>query len=77
MIKNEESQAEDIEKIDEAGEVLQKEYEFTSKDCQYKQRGPYLVCVRCELQHALYIGMDKMMTGEDENGRPILTKRTI
>jgi hypothetical protein len=64
------------ENEEDLGEVLQKEYEFIPNAlCKYKQRGPYLVCVSCELQHAVYIGMSKMMVGEDENGRPILKDR--
>lgn len=62
--------------IIEDGEILQKEYEFIpSALCKYKQRGPYLVCVSCELQHAQFIGMDKIMIGEDEHGKPILKNR--
>lgn len=67
-----------VEEIQEYGEVLQKEYEFTPHAlCKYKQRGPYLVCTSCELQHAVFIGMDKMMVGEDEDGRPIIQRRTF
>lgn len=59
-------------------EVLQLEYEFKpSALCKYIQRGPYLVCTSCELQHAVHIGIDKIMTGEDEHGKPILVKRTF
>lgn len=41
----------------------------------YKQQGYYLICSSCELQHAVHIGPDKLMIGEDEEGRPILSKR--
>ena len=41
----------------------------------YRQQGPYLVCNSCELQHAVFVGIDKVMTGVDDHGRPILTKR--
>jgi len=68
---------EDDEVVPET-EVLQREYEFIPNAlCRFKQRGPYLVCVSCELQHAVYIGMDKMMVGEDEEGKPLIEKRTI
>lgn len=36
----------------------------------WRQQGPYLVCRACELHHAIYIGMDKIMIGEDAEGRP-------
>jgi hypothetical protein len=42
---------------------------------EWRQRGPYLVCVSCELQHAVFIGMDLIMTGLDKEGQPILKKR--
>ena len=41
----------------------------------WRQQGPYLVCKSCELQHAIYIGMDKLLVGLDESGRPILKDR--
>ena len=41
----------------------------------WRQRGYYLVCVSCELQHAVFIGKDLIMVGEDKNGEPILKKR--
>lgn len=59
-------------------EVLEKVYEFQpSALCRYKQRGTYLVCTSCELQHAIHIGINKMMVGEDEHGQPILEDRTV
>jgi hypothetical protein len=42
----------------------------------YRQEGPYLVCRGCELHHAIYIGMEKIMVGENEKGEPILKKRS-
>lgn len=41
----------------------------------YRQEGYYLVCKSCELHHAVFIGPDKIMVGEDEKGNPILKKR--
>jgi len=42
---------------------------------EWRQRGPYLVCMSCEIQHAVWIGMDKIMVGIDKKGQPILKKR--
>jgi hypothetical protein len=42
---------------------------------QWQQQGPYLICKSCELQHAIYIGMNKLMIGAKENGEPILKSR--
>lgn len=77
MNEKEEPKQEENSKADDLGEVLQKDYEFIpNAQCQYKQRGPYLVCVSCELQHATYIGMDRIMVGEDKDGKPILKARS-
>jgi hypothetical protein len=46
-----------------------------SGDHRWRQQGPYLVCKSCELQHAVYIGSDKIMVGLDGNGKPILKNR--
>lgn len=43
---------------------------------EWRQRGPYLVCKSCELEHATWIGMTKIMVGIHEDGQPILKDRT-
>lgn len=42
----------------------------------YRQQGPYLVCRGCELHHAIYIGMEHIMVGEDSEGKPVLRRRS-
>lgn len=42
---------------------------------EWRQRGPYAVCTSCELEHALYIGMDQTLIGIDKQGQPILKKK--
>lgn len=42
---------------------------------EWRQQSIYLVCKSCELIHAVYIGMDKMMVGTKEDGTPILVNR--
>lgn len=42
---------------------------------EWRQQGPYLICKSCELTHALYIGMNKILVGFREDGKPILEKR--
>jgi hypothetical protein len=54
---------------------LEKDFEFTPHGCQFRQRGPYLVCISCEVQHATYLGMDRIMVGEDSDGKPIIKIR--
>jgi len=44
---------------------------FPSGKHIWRQQGPYTVCQNCVLHHAVFIGMDKVMIGE-EDGQPIL-----
>jgi hypothetical protein len=41
----------------------------------WRQEGPYLVCRGCELHHAVWVGMEQLMVGEDNEGKPILKSR--
>ena len=41
----------------------------------WRQQGPYLVCKSCELQHAVWVGTDKIMVGIDKKGQPIFKDR--
>ena len=44
----------------------------------WRQQGGSLVCKSCDLQHAVFIGMDKIMVGTDKEGQPILkSKKSI
>ncbi len=42
----------------------------------FRQQGYYLVCKSCEISHAVWIGADKIMVGENKKGQPIIKKRT-
>ena len=74
---NEENQQEQInDELSETHDFSKPDYSFMPNgNHNYRQQGPYLVCKSCELQHAVFIGIDKIMTGVDDHGRPILTKR--
>ena len=51
-------------------------YKFVPKEQHdWRQQGPYLVCKGCEIEHAVYIGMAKVLTGLEEDGTPILKPR--
>ena len=51
-------------------------YSFVPKgNHDWRQQGPYLVCKSCELQHAVWVGMEKIMVGINKEGKPILKKR--
>ncbi len=43
---------------------------------QWHQEGPYVICQGCELKHASYIGMERLMVGLEEDGTPILKDRS-
>lgn len=65
-----------VEKPDE-GEVYRPDFVFLPKGRHmYRQEGPYLVCRTCELHHSVYVGMENIMIGENENGEPILRRRS-
>jgi hypothetical protein len=67
---------EEKENEEEVLDFSKPDYVFIPKGHHtYRQVGPYLTCKSCELQHAIWIGMEKVMIGEDENGQPILIKR--
>ncbi len=42
---------------------------------EYSQRGYYLICKSCDLEHAVWVGADKIMVGITEEGKPILKDR--
>lgn len=64
---------------DEEVEILdfnKPDFSFVPKgNHDYRQRGYYLVCKSCDLEHGLWIGKDKIMVGLKENGEPILKTR--
>lgn len=52
------------------------DFEFKPKEYhEWRQRGPYLVCTSCEIEHATYIGNNKLMIGLNDKGQPILKAR--
>jgi hypothetical protein len=64
------------ETITEILDFTKPAYEFKPKEHHdWRQRGPYLVCKSCEIEHASYIGMEKILVGLNEEGQPILKKR--
>jgi hypothetical protein len=42
---------------------------------EWRQQGPYLICKSCDIDHAQYLGMEKIMVGLNEDGTPILKAR--
>lgn len=52
------------------------DYQFVPDHCQWVQRGPYVVCRSCELQHALYIGVENQLVGMT-NGKPLIKPKSV
>lgn len=77
-MKDQVNQQEEYER-DEEQETLdfsKPDYVFIPKgNHNYRQAGPYLVCNGCEIQHAIWIGMEKLMVGVTDTGEPILKLR--
>lgn len=54
------------------------DFSFTAKsNHEWRQRGYFLICYSCELQHAVFVGGDKILTGFESDGTPILSKKLI
>jgi hypothetical protein len=72
-MNDEEKNGEETETLD----FTNPDYVFIPKgNCKWRQQGYYLVCKSCEITHAVWIGPDKIMVGEDEKG-PILKPRSF
>lgn len=64
-------------------EILTDELDFTRPSFVFKpkeqhdwrQQGTYLVCKSCEIQHAVYIGLSKVLIGLKSDGTPIFKTR--
>jgi len=73
--KEDKNRQEEVQYID----ISKPEFEFKPDDVlrghDWRQQGPYLVCDSCPLKHAMYIGMNKQLTGFDDEGNPILEDR--
>ena len=42
---------------------------------EWRQQGYYIICKSCDLEHAVWIGSKKILTGINEKGDPILKGR--
>jgi hypothetical protein len=73
-----EKKLEEISEVPEEKEILDfnnPTFKFIpSGNHEWKQRGYYLICLSCELEHAIFIGPDKILVGIDDKG-PILKLR--
>ena len=42
---------------------------------EWRQQGYYIICKSCDLQHAVWIGSERILTGINDKGEPILERR--
>jgi hypothetical protein len=69
-------QNEKIEPETEALDFSKPDFSFTPREYHdWRQSGPYLVCKGCELEHGIFIGVEKILTGVTDKGLPILKSR--
>lgn len=66
------SKTPESEEIKGEEELLTNVIHFPAGRHVWRQQGSYLVCKECPLTHAVYVGINKIMVGEDEGGRPKL-----
>jgi len=76
-VKNEEKIKEELEApLEEIRDLSRPDFRYDPPpNHDWRQQGYYLVCHSCEIQHAVWIGPEKIMVGIDEKGAPILKTR--
>lgn len=73
---NQESEETKDDSISEVLNFDKPDFTFVPKaNHEWRQQGPYLCCKSCEVEHAVWVGTDKMLVGLDEKGQPILKTR--
>lgn len=71
-----EEQEEKHEAETEVLDFTQPDYTFVPKETHtWIQRGYYLTCHGCDLEHGVYIGSEKLLIGLAGDGSPILKRR--
>lgn len=73
---NEEEEVKD----DKEGEVMdfnRPDFKFEPKESHdWRQQGPFVICKSCDLEHAVWVGMDKLLMGLNGDGTPIFKDRS-
>ena len=67
--QNEESE------IKPESQLLNRTISFPAGKHIWRQQGFYLICQNCPLHHAIYVGDNKIMVGENNDGTPNLINR--
>ena len=68
----------DIEQDSEVLDFTRPAYSFVPKGYhEWRQHGSYLVCTSCELEHGVYVGVDRWLVGLDSDSNPIMKKVVV
>lgn len=68
---------ENEEKIEEVLDFTKPDFIFKPKENhEWRQQGYYLICKSCEIEHASYIGNEKLLVGLNDDGTPIFKLRS-
>ncbi|MBW6431565.1 hypothetical protein K0A96_00080 [Patescibacteria group bacterium] len=78
MPEKQQEEENEVEALKEVGDIENHpNYRFIPKGYhEWKQEGYYLICRSCELEHAVWLGKDHLLTGIKEDGKPIIKKRS-
>jgi hypothetical protein len=77
MLEKQLKEENEVEALKEVGDIENHpSYRFIPKGYhEWRQEGGYIICRSCELEHAVWIGMDKILVGLNKDGKPILKNR--
>lgn len=76
MMQETQSQQQENDPVVEKMDFSKPDYSFTPKGRHdWRQEGFYVICRGCELEHAVFIGHNKIMAGVDDLGQPLLKLR--
>ena len=61
----------------EEKDIKSPDFKFVPGNHLWKQQGYYIVCYGCELEHAVWLGPDKLMVGVNDKGPIIKTRKEL
>ena len=53
------------------------DFKFIPGNHLWKQQGYYAICFSCDLEHAIWLGPDKLMVGVNDKGPIIKTRKEL
>lgn len=72
----EQSDEQEVKPESEQLDFTKPDFDFKpSESHDWRQQGPYLICKSCDIEHASFVGVDRVLVGLNELGQPILKVR--